>query len=212
MVHAALRVFHPLRIIRVLDAAGEGNQNFHIVVVVCLQVCFDLMVVSHCRQTGGCDHHHLAFPADFMLGDVTEGFHDDSGLLLQVVGMQFFKAPDSLNSLCSRYFWVVRGVLGNLETGLVGGVVLQHIQDEAFLNSLPHGVNVEGVEGAVRILLPEHLQGLVLRRGGKGKEAQVLVLAVGDHLPHQTVLCVLQLVLGLALQLRIFFEGVVSIC
>ena len=70
---------------------------------------------------------------------------------------------------------------------------------------------MEGVERAIRILIPEHLQGLVLWRGSKGKKTQVLVLAVGDHLSHQLVLRILQFVLGLTLQLRIFFECIMGI-
>ena len=80
-----------------------------------------------------------------------------------------------------------------------------------FLNGLPHGIDMERVEGAVCVLLPEHFQRLVLWRGSKGEETQILVLAVGDHLPHQTVLCVLQFILRLAFQLCILLEGVMGI-
>ena len=37
------------------------------------------------------------------------------------------------------------------------------------------------------------------------------MLAVGDHLPHQAILCVLQLVLGFTFQLCVLFEGIVGI-
>ena len=210
-VHAALGVLRAIGLVWILDTTGKGNQDLDVIIVICLQVSFDLMVIANRRKSGGSDNHHLTLPADLVLCYVSEGLHDNGCLLLKVIGMQFFKAPDGLNGLCGGYFRVVRGILGNLEASFVCGVVLQHIQNKTFLNGLPHGVNVERVERAVRIFFPKHLQRFILWRSSEGEETQVFVLAVGDHLPHKPILGIFQFILRLALQLRILLEGIMGI-
>ena len=86
-VHAAFGVLCAVLLVRVLDATGKGDQNLHIIVVICLQIGLDLVVVAHRRQPGGGDHHHFTLSADLVLGDVPESLHNDGGLLLQVVGV-----------------------------------------------------------------------------------------------------------------------------
>ena len=169
------------------------------------------MVVTHRRQAGRRDHHHFAPATDFALCHITKGLYDDGRFLLQVMRMQFFEAPNGLDCLDGRHFGVVRRILGDLEAGFIGGVVLQHIEDKALLYGLSHGVDMEWMECAVCVFLAEHLQRLFLRCGGEGKETQILVLAVGDKLPHKAVLSVLQLVLRLALDIGIFLQRVMGI-
>ena len=126
-VHAAFGILWTTRLIWVLDAAGKGDQDFHIIVVVCLQIGLDLVVVADRRQPRSSDDHHFSFPTDLVFRHIPEGLHDDGRFLLEVMGMQFLKAPDGLDGLDSRDLRIVRGVLGNLETGLIGSIVLQYI-------------------------------------------------------------------------------------
>ena len=79
-------------------------------------------------------------------------------------------------------------VVGEPERRLVGGVVAQHVEDEALLDGLLHRVQVERVRHAVDALVPEQLQGLGLRGGGEREERQVLRLGPGGHLRRQHVL------------------------
>lgn len=52
---------------------------------------------------------------------------------------------------------------------LVGNVVPQHVQDELFLNGLPHRVEVErSLPGGAGLV--KDLQRFVFRRGGEGEE------------------------------------------
>ena len=87
---------------------------------------------------------------------------------------------------------------------------MQHIQNEPFLNGLPHTVNVEGVVAAVRVLGAEQFQRGGFWGGGKGKEGQVLVPPVGGQLLHQSILRV-DLVLRFAFQLGIFPQRVLGV-
>ena len=128
------------------------------------------MEVPHRCQSRGGDYHHLAPPADLVAGGLPEGFYNDLCLLADVVGVQLFILADEFCRPAGRQVWVVRDGLGDLETGGIGHVVLQHIQDEPFLDSLPHTVNVERVVAAVRVLGAEQFQRGGFWGGGKGKE------------------------------------------
>ena len=64
---------------------------------------------------------------------------------------------------------------------LVGRVVLEHIEDEAFLDGLPHAVEMERLGFAVRSRPAENLQRLVLRRGREGEEADIGLLPSLGH-------------------------------
>jgi hypothetical protein len=79
---------------------------------------------------------------------------------------------------------VVLDLLDQLVVAVDGRVVLQHIEDEALLDGLLHGVAVEG--RCLTLPSPsgggfaEHLQRLVLGRGGEGE-----VAGVGQHLARR---------------------------
>ena len=56
---------------------------------------------------------------------------------------------------------VFLAVVGELERELVGRVVLQHVEDEAFLDGLAHRIHVERLRQAVRPGPAEQLQRLL---------------------------------------------------
>ena len=87
---------------------------------------------------------------------------------------------------------------------------MQHIQNEPFLDGLPHTVNVERMVAAVRVLGAEQFQRGGFWSGGKGKEGQVLVPPVGGQLLHQCILRI-DLVLRFAFQLGIFPQRVLGV-
>ena len=87
---------------------------------------------------------------------------------------------------------------------------MQHIQNEPFLNGLPHTVNVERVVATVRVLGAKQFQRGGFWGGGKGKEGQVLVPPVGGQFLHQCILRV-NLVLRFALQLGIFPQRILGV-
>ena len=98
---------------------------------------------------------------------------DDHGHhLLDIDGMKFQIMREGLRGLPARHVGVVLDLLDQAEEALVGGVVLKHVHDEAFLDGLPHGVVVEGrLAGRARLVEQGH--GLELRRGREGEEAEV---------------------------------------
>ena len=137
-VHGTFCIFRAVGIVRVFQASAERNHNLDIVIIVLLQIPLDFMVVTDSRKTGCGDNHHLSEAADFVLGNIAEGFHDDGRFLCEIMRVQFLIAANGAHSFGCRNIRVVRYVLCNLIAHLIGGIVRQHIQDKAFLNSLPH--------------------------------------------------------------------------
>lgn len=117
----------------------------------------------------------FAFPAIFE-AVLAEVFDDDFGLLSEIVRMQRDEPGDGSAGLGAFVLRVVSDGLLDTPIGLVSGVVLQDIEDEALFDSLAHGVQMEGLVPIRRwILGPEHFQGPGLRRGRKGEEGEVLL-------------------------------------
>jgi len=96
-----------------------------------------------------------------------------------------------------RHTGLVGGVLGVVGDGLadapirlVGGVVGQHIEDEALLDGLLHGVQVKRLRPAavVGVGRAEQLQGLALRGRREGEERQVRLASAGGDGARQGIL------------------------
>ena len=87
---------------------------------------------------------------------------------------------------------------------------MQNIKNKAFLDRLPHTVNMEGMKTAVLVLCSKHFKSSSLRCGGERKEAQVLVSAVGDQLAYELVLRI-DFFLGFAFDLRILAQRVLGV-
>ena len=193
-------------LVAILDRAGERHHDIHAGIALFGNIALHLMEIAHSSQAGGRDHHHFTLASNGMRRGGQEGFHNDLRLLRNVIGVQLLKPADDLCRAAGRNLGIIRDGLGNFEAGMVGHVVLQHIHDEAFLNGLLHGIDMERIEASVHILGAEHFQRLRLGRGGKGKKAQVLVLAMHQHFLQQLVLTV-DFILGLAFDFGIFAQG-----
>ena len=120
--------------------------------------------------------------------------------------MQLLKFANHLCRAAGRYIRIVRNGLGDLVTGVVGHIVLQHIQNELFFDRLPHTVNVEGVETAVAVPRTEHFQRRGLGGGGECEEREVFVLALLDEVADQLILRI-NFIFCLAFDLSVFLEG-----
>ena len=185
--------------------AGECHHGLHVSVTLLGGIGLHRTEIQHRGQTRGGYDHHLTLAADFVAGGSKEGLHDDFRLLADILRVQRGVLADETCGLAAGHFLVLLGGADELAAGLVRGVVLQHVKDKALLNSLPHTVHVEGVPLAVRPLFAELLQSGILRRGGKGKEREVIVLALAQDFLHQLVLGIVGfgvqfLLLGVLLQ------------
>ena len=175
---------HPVR----QHTAGEGHQRVHIAVAHLLHIGLHRQLVAHRLLPAAGDHHGLGLAAQQVADIGAEVLDDHLHLLADVVRMQTHPARQLHARLFRVHFLVVTVRVGDLPGGAVGGVVLQHIEDETFLDGLAHGVQVErlglvvGARRQCRIgRATEQLQGLGLGRGGKGVVADALVGRTGGH-------------------------------
>ena len=163
----------------VLHRAGERHQRLDGIALL-LDVAIEALLVAHGFQARTRDHHRLGPAADLVARDGVEVLDHHLGLLGDVVRVQSHEARQRLRRLLALDVRVVVARLQQLEVGRVGRVVLQHVEDERFLDRLPHGVAVRRLPIAA-----EDGEGLVLGRRGEGEEAQVRLPAALGHAAEQ---------------------------
>ena len=161
----------------VLVLAGEGDDRLVGALALLQVVAEGVEILDRALDAAGHDHR----PG--LAADLVQGEH----LLVEVVDHDLGLQPDRVvvaldiaAQLLLRPLGVeLRVVLDRLHQLVVAvdrRVVLEHVEDEAFLDGLLHRVAVERPVldlAAVGIRLAENLQRLVLRRGGEGEVARV---------------------------------------
>ena len=195
----------------VLHLAGEGHQHIQVGVTILLDLPLELQQVAHRMEPGGRYNHGLGLAANLVPSYIAELLQHDSRFLRDVVGVQRLKLANSTDTSGGIQLRVVRDGLGDLIVHVIGHVVLQYIQNKAFLNGLPHGVHMEGMVFAVFIPLAEHLQRFVLGGGRKGEEGQVFMNPLGGQFIQQLVLVVLALGLLFIFLLGILLKNFLGI-
>ena len=162
-------------------------------------------------EPGGRHDHGLSLAADLVSGYIAELLQHDSRFLRDIMGMQRLKLANSTDTGGGVQLRVVRDGLGNLVVHVIGHVVLQHIQNKAFLDGLPHGIHMEGMIFAILIPLAKHLQRFVLGGGRKGEEGQVFMNPLGSQFIQQLVLIVLALGFLLVLLFGVLLQNFLGI-
>ena len=149
-----------------------------------LQLLADSVVELNGADDTGGDHHSASLATNLMGTDdlVQEVVDDNQGLFLNGLRLALNKGTNLLGSLLLVKFRIRLNGLENLVVTLVRRVVSQHVHNEALLDSLLHGVLVEGFVTDLAIRAQhrrtKHLQRLVLRCGSEG-----VVIHIGGHLP-----------------------------
>ena len=116
--------------------------------------------------------------------------NNDLNFLGNVCIMQF-NILGNLTLCGNRFqFWIVLNSLINFKISLIGHIVLQHIQNEAFLNCLLHGIQVKGNLFSFFVQTAKQLQGSRFRSCGKGNHGNIgLLSATGnfvlDNIAHR---------------------------
>ena len=183
-----------------LGLAGEGHDGPVLALALLQVVAEGVEVLDRALDPVG-DHHGARVAADLVLGEdlLVEVVDHDLGLQADGVVVALDEAPQLLLRLLDVELRVVLHGLGEPVVAGHRRVVREHVQDEALLDGLLHGVAVEGAvpDGAVGLGIgrAEDLQRLVLRRGGERE-----VAGVGQQLArlhHAVDLVLVGLVLGL---------------
>ena len=148
------------------DLAAEGDQGLDVRVAVLVQVGVEGLLVAHRVQARAGDHHRLGAAADLVARVGAEVLDHHLGLLGDVVGVQAHVAGERLGGLLLLDLGVVRDRLDEAVVGLVGGVVGEHVEDEALLDRLTRAVEVKGHRFAVGAGATDGDSGEQWRRGG----------------------------------------------
>ncbi len=161
--------------------AGKGDDGL-VGALALLQVVADGMVVLDGALDAAGDDHGPRLAADLAQGDhlLVEVIDHDLGLQADGVVVRLDVAAQLLLRPLGVELRIVLDRLDQLVVAVDRRVALQHVQDEALLDGLLHGVAVEGPVLdllALGVGLAEDLQRLVLGRGGEGE-----VAGVGQHL------------------------------
>ena len=132
--------------------------------------------IVHFNATGntGRHHHGARLAAQFLSGNdlFVEMVYHHRRFLGNDIGIPFDKGAQFLLSPLLVKHGVVFHLFDNLIPTVDGHVILQHIQDEAFLNGLFHGIDMEGPVFDLAVFFirrTKHLFRLVFRRSRKGE-------------------------------------------
>ena len=177
----------------IVDLTAEGHQGAKRIALL-LDVLIDGQLPAHGLLAGTHHHHRLGLALQQGPDELAEMLHHDLYLLGDVVGVELHPAHQLLEGGAALH--LLRGevvaVLGELEGHLVGGVVLEHIKDEALLDRLAHRIHVERrrqvarAGGLIEIVSPaEELQRFGLGGGGEGHIGDAGLPGPGAHLGRQ---------------------------
>ena len=179
----------------VAHLATESHQGAKGITLV-RDVLVDGELPAHGLLARAHHHHRLGLAIEQRPDVPAEVFHHDLHLLGDVVGVELHPAHQFLEGGIALHFFAGEALafLGELEGELVGGVVLQHIEDELFLDRLAHRIHVEGrrqVAGTGRLSgvrpAAEQLQRLGLGRGGEGHVGDAAAAGAGGHVGGEQV-------------------------
>ena len=140
------------------------------------------LTIFHSTLSGCGDNHCLCHPTELGHNGCAEMLNDDLDTLCNVRIMQLDKTGDlslGVRCLAARIFL---DFFIDLIEGVVSRIVLKHIENKAFLDSLLHRVNMECLTLAVRIDPSEQLQCGRLRCCGKREHRHIGLFAIASDL------------------------------
>jgi len=162
----------------ILILAGKGDNRFIWTVPIRKAFIDGVIIFDTARNAGGHDHS-ASLPADFSFGNdlFVKMFYHHSRFLGNGIAVAFHKAAQLfLRPLLIEHRVILDG-LHQLIEAVDRRVVLQHIQNESFLDRLLHRINVErSVFNIVTVLIwnAECFQRFILWGCGKRKVAGIV--------------------------------------
>ena len=136
------------------------------------------LATAHGVEPGAGDDHGLGLAFDRLPGPVGEVLGHDPHLLAGGVGGEIHERSEEVLGLPPVVARVVDGGLEEKPVGPVGGLVLQHVEDEPLLDRLAHRVEAPGLELPIPALRAEQLEGAGL---GVAVKAKKLTLGSGPR-------------------------------
>ena len=126
----------------ILDGAGERHQRLERITSV-REIGVHRQLVAHRVEARTGNDHRLRPADDPVLHPVGEVLHHDARLLPDGMRVQLHERPQQMGGLALVVARIVGDRLPQPPIRLIGGVVLQHVEDEVLFDCLPHAVEVE---------------------------------------------------------------------
>ena len=174
----------------------------NIIIALLLSVLLKRLTVFNGTLPGCGNHHSLGHTAQFCHDRGAEMLHDHLHALGNVGLVQFHKAGDLPLRLCGLTPWIFFDFLIDLIEGIVCRIVLQHIQNKAFLNGLLHGIHMEGLTLALAIQPPKQHDRGWFGCSGEREDGYVGLLTVTADLIGNHVFRIREFLLASAKRLR----------
>src|SRR4030065_900976 len=127
------------------------------------------------------NNHGLCPAADLVHSEMPEMLYHHFCLLCDIVRVKAHEPRQCPGCFLLIYFGVVFNGLYETIIGLVGSVVLQHVEDKSLLDRLSHGIKMKGLWLSVRTRPSEDLQSFVFRRCRKSIEAYIRLSTPLNH-------------------------------
>ena len=177
------------------DFARERDQSADLVAALA-DVFGQRQMPAHGLDAARQHHHRLGLAVEQRRDVLAEMLDDDRDLLADVVGVKPHPAHDAFQRGVALDFDFVPFLAAarEAEGEAIGRVVLQDVEDEAFLDRLPHRIDVERlrlVRVARRLVgvraAAEDFQRLGLRRRGEGDIGDARLARARRHLRGENV-------------------------
>ena len=176
-------------VVRQPDLAGEGDQRPDPGIALPGHVVLERLAVFHRALPGRRDDHGLGRAAQLLHDRCPEVLHDDLHPLGDIGVVQLHEPGDLPLGGVRLAARVLLDLLVDPVERLVLRIVLEHVQDEALLDGLLHGIDVARLPLALGIQATEEMDGRRLRRGREREHGHVRLLSVAldlvrDHVLH----------------------------
>ena len=188
----------------ITHGAGECDKTFELIPLRLEALVHGSPVTNSVQTTAG-DDHRLGLAANSVHGLADKMIDHDLHFLVDRVFVEIDERLEQRRRLLAVVPWVFLNLLEQIPVRFVCRVILQHVEDEAFLDGLPHRVEAERLELAVFPFEAKQFQRLGLGCGGEGEGADVVLSPSLLHLCDDLVF---QVFLFAAFFLLRFFKAV----
>ncbi len=149
-IHVGLGIFL-VRVFPQLDRPGERHQYLNWTPLF-LEIFANLKTIANGVCPAIADNHGFGPPPHVLFQVITEMIYHNPPFPLNGLALFGDKPLEEFLGLVLVHHGIIINRLEEVEVLVVGGVILQHIQNETLLDGLTHRVEAERLVGAISLL------------------------------------------------------------
>src|SRR5258708_40355978 len=186
----------------IAHSSREGDQRF-VWIAFLSQIPIHCLFVAYGMQARTCHNHRFGFAIDQVSYLPGKMLDYDSHLFGDSLLMPVYKGFEQQGGFGAVIMGVALNLFKQAPVGFIGGIVLQHIEDEMLFDLLPHRVEAECFILAIVAPVTKEFESLAFRCSSAGEVANVGQSPSLLHLLGNAVLKILPLV-------AFFYLGIVQ--